>query len=50
MDNTIIKGTASSNQTYTFQIPKGCGKNEISISMGNQITRTELNYELPCEF
>ncbi|KAM9952655.1 hypothetical protein ACTFIR_007709 [Dictyostelium discoideum] len=47
MDNTTIEGIDNSNDTYPFQIPKGCGRNRISISIGNQTTRTEFYYELP---
>ncbi|KAM9978684.1 hypothetical protein ACTFIY_012446 [Dictyostelium cf. discoideum] len=52
MDNTNIIGIDNSNsteystRTYTFQIPKGCGRNQVSISIENQ-TRTEFYYELP---
>ncbi|KAM9982324.1 hypothetical protein ACTFIZ_006845 [Dictyostelium cf. discoideum] len=53
MDNTTIKGIDNlnsneySNHTYSFEIPIGCGRNGISISIGNQTTHSELYYELP---
>ncbi|KAM9997672.1 hypothetical protein ACTFIY_007315 [Dictyostelium cf. discoideum] len=28
-------------------IPKGCGRNQVSMSIENQTTRTEFYYELP---
>ncbi|KAN0053252.1 hypothetical protein ACTA71_009701 [Dictyostelium dimigraforme] len=53
MDNSTIKGVDNNNSKeysihiYSFQIPKGCGRNQVSISIGNQTTRTEFYYELP---
>ncbi|KAN0047753.1 hypothetical protein ACTA71_002138 [Dictyostelium dimigraforme] len=53
MDNSTIKSINNNNSKeysthiYSFQIPKGCGRNQISISIGNQTTRTEFYYELP---
>ncbi|KAM9948701.1 hypothetical protein ACTFIT_009899 [Dictyostelium discoideum] len=53
MYNTTIQGIDNSNSneysthTYSFPIPKRCGRNLISISIGNQTTRTELFYKLP---
>ncbi|KAM9954546.1 hypothetical protein ACTFIW_003146 [Dictyostelium discoideum] len=47
MDNTTIEGIDNSNDIYSFHIPKGCGRNRISISIGNQTTHTEFYYELP---
>ncbi|KAK5583198.1 hypothetical protein RB653_004789 [Dictyostelium firmibasis] len=52
-DNSTIKGIDIKNSfeysthSYSFQIPKGCGRNEISISIGNQTSRTEFYYEQP---
>ncbi|KAN0027880.1 hypothetical protein ACTFIV_009706 [Dictyostelium citrinum] len=52
-DNNSIKGIDYKNSNeysthiYSFEIPKGCGRNEITISIGNQTTRTEFYYELP---
>ncbi|KAM9994675.1 hypothetical protein ACTFIZ_007812 [Dictyostelium cf. discoideum] len=36
-----------STHTYSFAIPKGCGRIDIAISIGDQLTRTENFYELP---
>ncbi|EAL61795.1 immunoglobulin E-set domain-containing protein [Dictyostelium discoideum AX4] len=36
-----------STHTYSFDIPKSCGRNEITILIGDQLTRTEIYYELP---
>ncbi|KAM9978686.1 hypothetical protein ACTFIY_012448 [Dictyostelium cf. discoideum] len=53
MDNTNIIGIDNSNskeystRTYAFPIPKGCGRNQISMSIENQTTRSEFYYELP---
>ncbi|KAM9954544.1 hypothetical protein ACTFIW_003144 [Dictyostelium discoideum] len=47
IDNTTIEGIDNSNDTYSFHIPKGCGRNRITISIGNQTTNTEFYYELP---
>ncbi|KAM9982670.1 hypothetical protein ACTFIZ_007196 [Dictyostelium cf. discoideum] len=53
IDNTTIQGIDNlnsneySNHTYSFEIPIGCGRNGISISIGNQTTHSELYYELP---
>ncbi|KAM9982672.1 hypothetical protein ACTFIZ_007198 [Dictyostelium cf. discoideum] len=53
IDNTTIQGIDNlnsneySNHTYSFEIPIGCGRNGISISIGNQTTLSELYYELP---
>lgn len=53
MYNTTIQGIDNSNSneysthTYSFPIPKRCGRNLISISIGNQTTRTEFFYKLP---
>ncbi|KAM9976543.1 hypothetical protein ACTFIR_010384 [Dictyostelium discoideum] len=53
MNNSTIIGINNSNskeystRTYTFPIPKGCGRNQISMSIENQTTRTEFYYELP---
>ncbi|KAN0018312.1 hypothetical protein ACTFIU_010927 [Dictyostelium citrinum] len=52
-DKSTIKGIDCKNSKeysthiYSFEIPKGCGRNEISISIGNQTTRTEFYYEFP---
>ncbi|EAL61741.1 transmembrane protein [Dictyostelium discoideum AX4] len=52
-DNSSIKSTDYKNSneysthTYSFEIPKSCGRNEITISIGDQLTRTEVYYELP---
>ncbi|KAM9952675.1 hypothetical protein ACTFIR_007729 [Dictyostelium discoideum] len=46
-NNTTIKSIDNSNDTLSFQSPKSCGRNQISISIGNQTTRTEFYYELP---
>ncbi|KAN0031014.1 hypothetical protein ACTA71_003986 [Dictyostelium dimigraforme] len=45
IDNKI--SNEYSTHTYSFEIPKGCGRNQISISIGNQTSRTEFYYELP---
>ncbi|KAM9951099.1 hypothetical protein ACTFIT_012203 [Dictyostelium discoideum] len=37
----------NSTHTYSFDIPKSCGRNEITILIGDQLTRTEIYYELP---
>ncbi|KAM9969017.1 hypothetical protein ACTFIW_000424 [Dictyostelium discoideum] len=52
-DNSSIKATdyrnsnVYSTHTYSFEIPKSCGRNEITISIGDQPTRTEIYYGLP---
>ncbi|KAM9961151.1 hypothetical protein ACTFIR_003988, partial [Dictyostelium discoideum] len=52
-DNSSIKATDYKNSneysthTYSFEIPKSCGRNEITISIGDQPTRTEIYYGLP---
>ncbi|KAM9956901.1 hypothetical protein ACTFIR_003636 [Dictyostelium discoideum] len=51
-DNSSIKATDYKNSneysthTYSFEIPKSCGRNEITISIGDQPTRTEIYYGL----
>ncbi|KAM9980600.1 hypothetical protein ACTFIY_002905 [Dictyostelium cf. discoideum] len=52
-DNSSIKGIDYKNSneysthTYSFEIPKSCRRIEITISIGDQPTRTEIYYELP---
>ncbi|EAL61817.1 immunoglobulin E-set domain-containing protein [Dictyostelium discoideum AX4] len=52
-DNSSIKAIDYKNSneysthTYSFDIPKSCGRNEITILIGDQLTRTEIYYELP---
>ncbi|KAN0037869.1 hypothetical protein ACTA71_000040 [Dictyostelium dimigraforme] len=45
--NEISLDHKYSTHIYSFQIPKGCGRNQVSISIGNQTTRTQFYYELP---
>ncbi|KAM9992335.1 hypothetical protein ACTFIY_009797 [Dictyostelium cf. discoideum] len=52
-DNSSIKAIDYKNSNeysthiYSFEIPKSCGRIEITISIGDQPTRTEIYYELP---
>ncbi|KAK5577020.1 hypothetical protein RB653_001957 [Dictyostelium firmibasis] len=52
-DKTIINGidiknsTDYSTHTYSFSIPKGCGRNEFLISIGNDTNHSEFFYNLP---
>ncbi|KAM9992420.1 hypothetical protein ACTFIY_009840 [Dictyostelium cf. discoideum] len=52
-DNSSIKAIDYKNSneysthTYSFETPKSCGRIEITISIGDQPTRTEIYYELP---
>ncbi|EAL70005.1 immunoglobulin E-set domain-containing protein [Dictyostelium discoideum AX4] len=52
-DNSKITGidlknsTDFSKHTYSFTIPKGCGRNGFLISIGNDTIHSEFNYNLP---
>ncbi|KAN0003361.1 hypothetical protein ACTFIZ_009525 [Dictyostelium cf. discoideum] len=37
----------SKQHTYSFTIPKGCGRNEYSLSIGNDTNLSEFDYNLP---
>ncbi|KAN0037661.1 hypothetical protein ACTFIV_003014 [Dictyostelium citrinum] len=43
----LKNSTDNSKHTYSFSIPKGCGRNEFSLSIGNDTNHSEFYYNLP---